>query len=68
MNMKKIFRNILLSALTITAVASCADDRNNILPDDSFGFNIQAGNNVVTLPIYGGGLRYQRNQERKGFE
>ena len=52
MNMKKIFRNILLSALTIAAVASCADDRNNYLPDDSFGFNNKAGDNVVTLPIY----------------
>lgn len=50
--MKKIFRNILLSALTIAAVASCADDRNNYLPDDSFGFNNKAGDNVVTLPIY----------------
>ena len=54
MNMKKIFKYILLSAMTITAVASCADDRNNFLPDDSFGFNNKAGENVVTLPIYGG--------------
>ena len=37
--MKKIIKNILASALTITAVASCVDDRNNFLPDDSFGFN-----------------------------
>ena len=54
MNMKKIFKNILLSALTITAVASCADDRNNFLPEDSFGFNNKANENLVTLPIYGG--------------
>ena len=54
MNMKKIFKNILLSALMITAVASCADDRNNFLPDDSFGFNNKAGENVLTLPLYGG--------------
>ena len=54
MNMKKIFKNILLSALMITAVASCADDRNNFLPDDSFGFNNKAGENVFTLPLYGG--------------
>ena len=54
MNMKKIFKNILLSAMMITAVASCADDRNNFLPDDSFGFNNKAGENVLTLPLYGG--------------
>ena len=67
MNMKKIFRNILLSALTITAVASCADDRNNFLPDDSFGFNIQAGNNVVTLPIYGGSYDISVIKSGKGL-
>ena len=54
MNMKKFFKNILAFALTITAVASCVDDRNNFLPEDSFGFNKTAGENVVTLPIYGG--------------
>ena len=54
MNMKKIFKHILLSALTIATVASCADDRNNFLPDDSFGFNNKAGENVLTLPLYGG--------------
>ena len=64
MNMKKIFRNILLSALTITAVASCADDRNNFLPDDSFGFNNKAGENVVTLPLYGG--KYDINVIKSG--
>ena len=64
MNMKKIFRNILLSALTITAVASCADDRNNFLPDDSFGFNNKAGENVVTLPLYGG--EYEINVIKSG--
>ena len=40
--------------MTITAVASCADDRNNFLPEDSFGFNNKANENLVTLPIYGG--------------
>ena len=40
--------------MTITTVASCVDDRNNFLPDDSFGFNNKAGENVLTLPIYGG--------------
>ena len=54
MNMKKFFKNILAFALTITAVASCVDDRNNFLPEDSFGFNKTAGDNVVTLPIYVG--------------
>ena len=54
MNMKKFFKNILASALMITAVASCVDDRNNFMVDDSFGFNNAAGENVLTLPIYGG--------------
>ena len=54
MNMKKIFKHILLSAMTITAVASCADDRNNFLPEDSFGFNNKANENLITIPIYGG--------------
>lgn len=67
MNMKKIFKYILLSALTITAVASCTDDRNNFLPDDSFGFNNQAGNNVVTLPIYGGSYELDIIKSGKGF-
>jgi len=65
--MKKIFKYILLSALTITAVASCTDDRNNFLPDDSFGFNNQAGNNVVTLPIYGGSYELDIIKSGKGF-
>ena len=67
MNMKKIFRNILLSALTITAVASCADDRNNFLPDDSFGFNNKAGENVVTLPLYGGSYEVSVIKSGKGL-
>lgn len=54
MNMKKILKNILLSALTITFVTSCADDRNNFLPDDSFGFNTLKDENVIKVPIYGG--------------
>ena len=54
MNMKKIFRHILFLAMTITAVASCEDDRNNFLPEDSFGFNNKAGEGMITLPIYGG--------------
>ena len=65
--MKKIFRNILLSALTITAVASCADDRNNFLPDDSFGFNNKAGENVVTLPLYGGSYNVNVIKSGKGL-
>lgn len=67
MNMKKIFRNILLSALTITAVASCADDRNNFLPDDSFGFNNKAGENVLTLPLYGGSYDIDVIKSGKGM-
>ena len=67
MNMKKILRNILLSALTITAVASCADDRNNFLPDDSFGFNNKAGENVLTLPIYGGSYEIDVIKSGKGL-
>ena len=65
--MKKILRNILLSALTITAVASCADDRNNFLPDDSFGFNNKAGENVQTLPIYGGTYEIDVIKSGKGL-
>ena len=67
MNMKKIFKNILLSALMITAVASCADDRNNFLPDDSFGFNNKAGENVLTLPIYGGSYEINVIKSGKGL-
>ena len=67
MNMKKIFKYILLSAMTITAVASCADDRNNFLPDDSFGFNNKAGENVVTLPIYGGSYDINVIKSGKGL-
>ena len=65
--MKKIFRNILLSALTVTAVASCADDRNNFLPDDSFGFNNKAGENVLTLPLYGGSHEIDIIKSGKGL-
>ena len=67
MNMKKIFKNILLSVMTITAVASCTDDRNNFLPDDSFGFNNKAGENVVTLPIYGGSYDVNIIKSGKGL-
>ena len=67
MNMKKIFKNILLSALTIAAVASCADDRNNFLPEDSFGFNNKAGENVLTLPLYGGSYDIDVIKSGKGL-
>lgn len=67
MNMKKILRNILFYALTITAVASCADDRNNFLPDDSFGFNNKAGENVLTLPLYGGSHQINVIKSGKGL-
>lgn len=67
MNMKKIFKYILLSALTITAVASCEDDRNNFLPEDSFGFNNKANENVITLPLYGGTYRLDVIKSGKGF-
>ena len=67
MNMKKIFKHILLSALTIATVASCADDRNNFLPDDSFGFNNKAGENVVTLPLYGGSYDVNVIKSGKGL-
>lgn len=67
MNMKKILRNILFSALTITAVTSCADDRNNFLPDDSFGFNNKAGENVLTLPLYGGSHQINVIKSGKGL-
>ena len=67
MNMKKIFKNILASALTIAAVASCVDDRNNFLPDDSFGFNNKAGENVLTLPLYGGSYDIDVIKSGKGW-
>lgn len=68
MNMKKIFKNILLSALMIASVSSCVkDDRNNFLPDDSFGFNNKVNENVVTLPIYGGSYELAVIKSGKGF-
>ena len=67
MNMKKIFKHILFLAMTITAVASCEDDRNNFLPDDSFGFNNKAGDNVLTLPLYGGSHMISVIKSGKGF-
>lgn len=67
MNMKKIFKNILVSALTITTVASCVDDRNNFLPDDSFGFNRKADEAVVTWPIYSGSYDFALIKSGKGF-
>ncbi len=67
MNMKKIFKYILLSALTIAAVASCEDDRNNFLPEDSFGFNNKANENVTTLPLYGGTYTLDVIKSGKGF-
>lgn len=67
MNMKKIFKYILLSALTIAAVASCEDDRNNFLPEDSFGFNNKANENVTTLPLYGGKHTLNIIKSGKGF-
>lgn len=67
MNMKKIFKYILLSALTIAAVASCEDDRNNFLPEDSFGFNNKANENVITLPLYGGTYTLDVIKSGKGF-
>ena len=65
--MKKIFKYILISALTITAVASCEDDRNNFLPDDSFGFNNKANENTVTIPLYGGSYTLDVIKSGKGF-
>ncbi len=66
--MKKIFKNILLSALMIASVSSCVtDDRNNFLPDDSFGFNNAVNENVVTLPIYGGSYDLAIIKSGKGF-
>ena len=65
--MKKIIKNILASALTITAVASCVDDRNNFLPDDSFGFNRTEQEAVVTWPIYSGQYDFAVIKSGKGF-
>ena len=65
--MKKIFKYILLSALTITAVASCEDDRNNFLPEDSFGFNNKVNENTYVLPIYGGSYTMNVIKSGKGM-
>ena len=67
MNMKKIFKNILLSALMVASVSCVEDDRNNFLPDDSFGFNNKLNENVVTLPIYGGSYELSVIKSGKGF-
>lgn len=67
MNMKKIFKYILLSALTITAVASCEDDRNNFLPEDSFGFNNKVNENTLVLPVYGGSYTMNVIKSGKGL-
>ena len=68
MNMKKIYKNILLSALMIASVSSCVeDDRNNFLPDDSFGFNRTEIESVVTWPIYSGQYDFAVIKSGKGF-
>ena len=52
--MRKIFRNIFVSAMTLASVVACVDDRNNYMVDDSFGFNNAIDENVTELAIYGG--------------
>lgn len=44
----------MIAAISLCAAVSCVDNRNNFMVDDSFGFNTAAGENVVTLPLYGG--------------
>ena len=52
----------------VTSVASCVeDDRNKFLPDDSFGFNETAGNNLVTLPYVCGKYEISIIKSGKGF-
>ena len=66
--MKKSFRNILLSALTVAFVSSCLkDDRNSLLPDDSFGFNHTKNDAVVNWPIYSGSYEFAVIKSGKGF-
>lgn len=65
--MMKIFKHILLSALTVTTVVSCVDDRNNFLPEDSFGFNKTANDNAFVLPIYVGSYDIDIIKSGKGF-
>ena len=51
--MRMNIKNILIAVSALAVATSCVDDRNNGMVDDSFGFNNAAGENVVTLPIYG---------------
>lgn len=45
---------MIVVAVSLFAAASCVDDRNNFMVDDSFGFNHAKDEAVVTYPIYGG--------------
>lgn len=65
--MRKIFRNIFISALALSAAVSCVDDRNNFMVDDSFGFNNAIDENVTELAIYGGEYELAVIKSGKGF-
>ena len=65
--MRKIFRNIFISALALSAAVSCVDDRNNFMVDDSFGFNNAIDENVTELAIYGGTYELAVIKSGKGF-
>ena len=65
--MRKIFRNIFVSAMTLASVVACVDDRNNYMVDDSFGFNNAIDENVTELAIYGGSYELAVIKSGKGF-
>ena len=65
--MRKIFRNIFVSAIALASVVACVDDRNNFMVDDSFGFNNAIDENLKELAIYGGSYELAVIKSGKGF-
>ena len=66
--MRKILRNIFISALALSAAAACVDDRNNFMVDDSFGFNTAIDENLNEQPVYTGSYELALIKSGKGFE
>lgn len=65
--MRKIFRNIFISALALSAAVACVDDRNNFMVDDSFGFNNAIDENVNELAIYSSSYEFAVVKSGKGY-
>ena len=66
--MRKILRNIFISALALSAAAACVDDRNNFMVDDSFGFNTAIDEILNEQPVYTGSYELALIKSGKGFE